>query len=327
MPADHRPDFASFRDMRNRMAPRSRTCVAAAHLWPYINLEDLQKHHLLLLFLNARGRNLPKVFVDNDVRSAHLGKGWEFTDERSKGPTEESRSMHFLPDSPRTYGRLVLDTERSFYKEFIAKDFTALDVVALWDQHVHYHHPAVGLLALEIQQRTYSFLLSCAKSILHDIAPEDFLLAPFAATPAPLGSPARDWPSLAGHQLEATYRVLQKLDLDRVRMLVASRRASAEDHIWLLKEDPAYFASTYEDWAAHDYNMCFQPSSDDIQRVVALMVSDAIASFVLWDYIDRNFETVSTPDKDQCTWVSESSSILFSILSTQELEIGLAGLA
>jgi hypothetical protein len=72
MPTTHRPDFLGFRDL-NKKAPRSRTCLSNAFLWPYINLEDLQQRHLLLLFLNSRARNFPDKFVSADIEAAHYG--------------------------------------------------------------------------------------------------------------------------------------------------------------------------------------------------------------------------------------------------------------
>jgi hypothetical protein len=56
----HRPDYENFRNI-NKQASRARTCRTNAFLWPYLNLEDLQQRHLLLLFLNSRGRNLVNI--------------------------------------------------------------------------------------------------------------------------------------------------------------------------------------------------------------------------------------------------------------------------
>ncbi len=77
MPRCHRPDFQGFRETL-KTAPRSRTCPSRAYLWPYINLEDLQQPHPLLLFFNCRGRVLPEQFISADIEAAHLGRGWEF---------------------------------------------------------------------------------------------------------------------------------------------------------------------------------------------------------------------------------------------------------
>ncbi len=73
MPTTHRPDFAGMRDLK-KQAPRSRSCVSNAFLWPYINLEDLQTRHLLLVFLNSRGRSFPDVFASGDAEAAHFGR-------------------------------------------------------------------------------------------------------------------------------------------------------------------------------------------------------------------------------------------------------------
>jgi hypothetical protein len=41
---------------------------------------------------------------------------------------------------------------------------------------------------------------------------------------------------------EAPYRVTALLDIGSLRALVLAHRNEAEDHIWLLREDPGYFA-------------------------------------------------------------------------------------
>ena len=74
----HRPDFASFRSP-SKDKQRSITCREDAYLWPYINLEDLQKSVPLLWFIHFRTWNSPSDFVSNDIQEAHLGPGWSFS--------------------------------------------------------------------------------------------------------------------------------------------------------------------------------------------------------------------------------------------------------
>lgn len=113
MPIDHRPDFVSFRNTTNRKLRRSVTQPSAAYLWPYVNLEDLSKQDLLPLYMHSRGRNLPHIFLELDLRSAHLGKGWKIADDDDdddEGLPDYNGSMHFHPGSPRSYGQVVLDS-------------------------------------------------------------------------------------------------------------------------------------------------------------------------------------------------------------------------
>ena len=99
MAPTHRPDFAMGFRRQDKRTPRSRTLLSAAYLWPYVNLEDLQLRHLLPLFLNSRGRNLPYAFVTADIEAAHLGHGWRDEEEM------ETNSMQFhCIASPQAYG-------------------------------------------------------------------------------------------------------------------------------------------------------------------------------------------------------------------------------
>jgi hypothetical protein len=67
MPLVHRPDFVGFRNTGNRHLSRQVTCGGDLHLTPYINLEDLQQGHNLLLFVHSRGRNKPVLFASTDA--------------------------------------------------------------------------------------------------------------------------------------------------------------------------------------------------------------------------------------------------------------------
>lgn len=86
---------------------------------------------------------------------------------------------------------------------------------------------------------------------MHDISLPQLLELPTLASPQPVPSAKRDWQSLASLASEAPYRAPQKLDLERMKLLVSSKRLEAEDHLWSLKEDPAYFTNTLTDWAEH----------------------------------------------------------------------------
>ena len=238
MPTVHRPDFIGFRNVYKN-SPRSRTCPSAAYLWPYINLEDLQQHNLLLLFLRARGRNLPEVFVDADLNTAHLGREWEFKEDREWLPdsqTSQKEVAQFF-EKPRHEKksdgcRMQFHNQRSAHSYGrLVSNSTANNLPG-----AQLFHPSDGLLALEIQQGIYSFLLACAMAILHDIESSQYFLAPYQPVPTLPEPTTNEWPSLTAHMLEVPYRVPQRLDLDRLKSLVASRRGSAEDHLWMLRE-------------------------------------------------------------------------------------------
>ena len=295
MARTHRPDFAiGFRNSKKQQ-PRSRSLISAAYLWPYINLEDLQQRHLLLLYLNSRGRNLPYKFVSADIEAAHLGHGWH-------GSVEgDYYVMRFLRhDSPSTYGSLI--KFNNYTKGGIPYGHSMVSIPVRKSSEMEgtgmAYMPCLGLLGLEIQKGIYSFLVSCAKLILHDVSPTAFFIAPHQPTPAPPHAVATsDWPSFTAHMLEAPYRVPQNMDLERMKTLISARRASAEDHIWMLREDPGYFMDTLREWKEHDRSMLNHPCPHCWAAVAAQMISDAYCYLMFWDQLDVLFKSMPTLDE------------------------------
>lgn len=290
MAPTHRPDFAGFRKaFKNH--PRSRTMQSKSYLWPYINLEDLMQRHLLLLFINSRGRNLPDQFISTDIEAAHLGKGWAFKDDDTEGAavaydSEEHKdgitvmSLHG-ERTPKTYGKLILKKGAAPLTKSSLK-----------------HHPSLGLLGLEIQQGIYTFLLDCVKLILHDIEPSQFFLAPQKPEPVIPHQEPNGYQLFLAHTLEAPYQVPQLLDLDRIKDLVSARRSAAEDHLWLLRDDPGYFVDTLRDWKEHD-NVTLKHCCTRCYHVVAAkMISDASTYFFFWDHISKRLNRLP-PLKNQ----------------------------
>lgn len=301
----HRPDFASFRQISKQVS-RSRTCRSNAFLWPYLNLEDLQQRHLLLLFLNSRGRKLvsgwldilllgdrtnskqPDAFRMADVNLAHLGSGWEdhidlssldlyCCDEHFDNSSETPQSCMLFQDkhSPTKYGQ-VLESD---------------DIIDSLepDQFPFLRDAKEGLLSLEIQAGTYKFLVKCAKLILHDIKPALFFTAAHQPEPNVEHFAGLGYQSLAGHTLESPYRIPQALDLERLKVLVSGRRSSAEDHIWEMKQDPGYFIDTYREWSEHNdhrpQKVC--NCKDCRDHISARVLEHAFKSFIYWDDIYR----------------------------------------
>ena len=145
LPICHRPDFAGFRKT-HKTAPRSRTCISRAYLWPYMNLEDLQQNELLLLmFFNSRARHLPAYFIGADIENAHLGRGWEFC-----GHTGDSM-VFYDQRTPRTYGA-ILGVEEGYEKQ--SHFAGAMNLVSRYEPHL-------GLLGMALQAGIYDFLLGC----------------------------------------------------------------------------------------------------------------------------------------------------------------------
>lgn len=100
MSATHRPDFEAFAREKGVGLTRFRD----AYLWPHINLEDLLKPKLLLIFLNARGRNPPSAFAAADSESCRFAT----TSGKVMPPFLNEHTMMFTGrNTPETYGELI----------------------------------------------------------------------------------------------------------------------------------------------------------------------------------------------------------------------------
>ncbi|CZT24547.1 uncharacterized protein RCC_10272 [Ramularia collo-cygni] len=290
----HRPDYVNFRNI-SKQASRSRTCRSEAFLWPYLNVEDLQQRHLLLLFLKSRGRNLPDIFRISDINLAHLGPGWDdHVNLSALGGFCCDEHFDDTPDIPQSCMLFQKKHSPTAYGQVLeGKDVELLDP----SQFPYIRDAKEGLLCLEIQAGTYSFLLACAKLVLHDIdASVLFFTAAHQQEPSVDHFTRPEYHSLTGHFLEAPYGVPQALDIARLKNLVGGRRSSAEDHIWMLKENPAYFVDTYRDWAEHNHHrphkICNCKNCRD--HIAARVLDNAFRSFIYWDDIYRKLCTMPT---------------------------------
>ena len=112
--------------------------------------------------------------------------------------------------------------------------------------------PGEGLLVLEIQEKILKFLLDCATKILHDLPLTAPLSVSVSLSPPSFVIPDDvNWPSVAASVATAPYRVPAQFDFSRIKALVNAKLAEAEDHIWSLREDPAYFRDFAWDWSQH----------------------------------------------------------------------------
>jgi hypothetical protein len=269
IPLVHRPDFENFRNYSNRHISRSRTCDAEAHLTPYMNLEDLMQGHILLLFINSRGRNLPSMFAASDAERAHLSGEWI---ERSE---KDGHAMCFFEKkSPRQYASVV-----------------KVSALPRRIGTAHSVTPAYGLLTLEIQQTIYRFLLRCVKSILHDIPPADHKLAPSQTEPPPIADPMVVWQSVSMTTFEADYCEPQVTGLIRYKLLVQGLRLNAEDHVWSLRDDPSYFLESLREW--REYRTDNPPETPEHWREVASqMLDDAMDALHTYTWLADIFASM-----------------------------------
>ncbi|KAF0329038.1 hypothetical protein GQ607_003706 [Colletotrichum asianum] len=243
MAAVHRPDFDAWRKQESSLAAsrQGSTQDRDCFMWPYINQEDLLKPKTLLLLLNARGRHHPSHFAGADFDAMHLG----CVTQRIVAVFLNCYVMilHGARDA-REYGKLVAWEEHPDAFE--------------WMHTRRQFMPGEGLLVLEAQERTLSFLVKCCELILHDIPSDTLTTDVFPVQPEPEfknEQEADGFDSLAAMAAEAPYRLPARLDLDRIQSLLGTKVAAARDHIWSLREDPGYFAEQLAEIKEHRQEM------------------------------------------------------------------------
>ncbi|KAM3504436.1 hypothetical protein MY10362_003556 [Beauveria mimosiformis] len=240
MPASHRPDFEALRKESKEQRERA-TRYRDHFLWPYINQEDLSQPKMLPLLLNSRGRHPPPAFAAADNESVHLGHV-------SKALVPVFLNQHTMVLHGATtadgYGKLIAwdDHEDAFEWMTTRKQFL----------------PGEGLLVLEVQARIMKLLVDCCHQILHDISATDMIGDAYAIQPEPplkTDNDASGFASLAVMAAEAPFRLPERLDLARLESLLEAKMLAAEDHVWALREDPAYFADEFLEVRAHRQEM------------------------------------------------------------------------
>lgn len=282
MSSTHRPDFQAF--LKDSPQQQSReTKFKDAYMWPYINVEDLVEGKCLLLFMNSRGRHPPSIFAQADFEASHLGR----VTGAINLPFLNVHTMFLDGQTTETYGKLDAweDNDKAF-------DLMLSGLAC---------QPGQGLAILEMQQRTYRFLVDCSRAILHDLSSSSLTddQVPIKPEPPAISRDPAEWPTLASIASEAPYRVPAHLDFGRLKAVIAAKRSAAEDHIWTLREDPSYFFDVLRDWSEHrqetllDTNGKRHPLLTNLkplfwERVIGNVITDAYGSLVLWDIIYRD---------------------------------------
>ncbi|EPE05514.1 hypothetical protein F503_02253 [Ophiostoma piceae UAMH 11346] len=235
MPSLHRPDFKAFRQiyMGNTQAAQWQR---AAFKWPHINQEDLAKPRMLLLLLNARGRNHPRAFAGTDLDTLQLGMNTVLLGPSfSLGPDYLVKMVD--ASTPQEYGKLEFSNAVPFQPKLRFA-------------------PSKAFLVLEVQERILKFLASVCRLVLHDIPPSAMITddQAYPVQPEPrLTSEASTGPfeSIAAVAAEANYRMPGTPNIDQLESLLAARLATAKDRILALREDPGYFAAAAQDVYDH----------------------------------------------------------------------------
>ncbi|MCJ1453083.1 hypothetical protein MMC28_003428 [Mycoblastus sanguinarius] len=280
MPSTHRPDF---HELRRKPVPQRQNNpdFKEPFLFPHINLEDLTQSKTILLFVDSRANHTPDTFANSDFNSIHLGLTSQIILPVIVDDEDIWCHMRLTGQkTAETYGHL-----RHFQDDDAAFD------------HLTYHYgmePGEGLLVLEIQQRIMRFLLLCVELVLHDLQLNDLSETIAMELPSDGIITTYERPPLETAIFESPYRVPDQFDFVRLQSYVYAKRAEAKDHLWSLREDPAYFADTVRDASEHGKNEAFsREGSNDSpllgsylrENVFTSVVADAYSCFSLWDLV------------------------------------------
>jgi len=225
MALSHRPDFEAL-ELEDDNKRFKGTAYRDSYLWPYINEEDLCRSRSLLLLMSTRSRCRPNELAISEYEAHRVGRGASvFGLHIGRGFDDHILDLT-NPGGEDCYGRLwsrSADPDR---------------FVALRSQE--HQQPIHGFLVLEAQERILSFLVKCAKLILHDLTEVALLESPIQPF-TKLSKPDSGYASLATVAAEAPYQRPDSLDFSRIASLLAAKHDHMADHIWSLREDPEYY--------------------------------------------------------------------------------------
>ncbi|KAL9033124.1 MAG: hypothetical protein Q9180_006119, partial [Flavoplaca navasiana] len=238
MPLVHRPDMAALREA-DRLGSKSEIRPGFAMRFPYLNLEDLSKQQPLLWMMDSRSRNFPSVFSNADWSSIRLGlKTKQIIPHYMRGYTMYLSGQWTQAD----YGHLISweEDRTSIMKchQGIAPD------------------PGMGLTILEIQREILRFLVRCSVAIMQGALSDEFArvskenfscssIAPILLQQDDRMSPNTviiDYQSETARTLETPYRAPEAFDFGRLRSLVDAKYHETQDAVFLMREDPGFFA-------------------------------------------------------------------------------------
>ncbi|CAD0037154.1 unnamed protein product [Aureobasidium pullulans] len=227
----HRPDLTLYMDDSNQESPQS----LDAYKWPSINLEDLLQPRILPLACDL-GLSAGKI---------------------DKLDMKDYNMAFSRVNASEGYGQVVPAEDAADPSNDDSTGFR----LKLGE----------GLLVLEVQQRIWQFLVACAKEITHDVTAESTENTTLDSESHSVPASESGQATLAANSLEAPYREPAHLNIDRIKSIAAAKRSGIADHIWLLREDPSYFAD------------CTGLTKAFWNRVLRKMITDSYLSLSLWE--------------------------------------------
>lgn len=126
---------------------------------------------------------------------------------------------------------------------------------AAQDVYLRGFHLGEGLLLFRIQDKLMSFLVRCTELLLQDMGLPDEAIDARVATPHSslsigkglANSGVAKWRLMMESNTKAILSSTATFAIERLWELAAAKRDEAEDELWALREDPAYFQAALQD--------------------------------------------------------------------------------
>lgn len=306
MAETHRPDYTEVNGYLKytKLSNNLRKCLgthdketppSASQIWPFINLEDLTKPKSLLIFLNARARNVPFMFT---------------LTEEAFSPLAVMSMCSYEPKLEQYSLQISSETTPTLYVRMQSID--KAEGPDIPSENASTECPRRGIYHLFIQHKIIGFLAACSKLILHDMD-QDMLYCSAIQEEPP--SSELDLPNDLGFTnfadtlMVAPYRNRGSVEFLRLRAYFDALCTNAKDHILALREDPSYFADAFKDICERsaelirDLDGHIDPRVDSkcfLMCNAAKMVTNAYSMFFSWGELYRITDLLSkTSMQDQ----------------------------
>ncbi|CAA9958131.1 hypothetical protein PTMSG1_01704 [Pyrenophora teres f. maculata] len=271
-------------------------------VFPFINQEDLTKPKSLLIYINARGRNAPWNFILSELDFSVQGMVHSHDKKLAAMTISFSREL-----DPLTYGKVDEQSD-------IKANGDSADVIRC--------RLLYGLQLLFVQERILAFLVSCCMSILHDLSMYALLVSPIQAEP-PFSE--LSYQGNIGHisfseaVIVAPYRNRGIIEMVRLRDYIGAAYNDANDHLWALREDPAYFSETVMDISDHrvehykDVENRMDPSIDTpahLSSVLGQLIVESYTRIYLWHELDSRIAVLDSNYRESQTNKAKLQAVL-----------------
>lgn len=285
----HRPDHHECaEDLKQSLSTEDKVKLpSAACMWPYINLEDLLKSKSLLIFLNARGRNVPLTFALTEGVFSPLARM------SVCGPEPELEKYLLC---------LSQDPLPGLYGQTEAIEGELKDIYH--DERGWKYCMRPTLQTLYIQHKLMRFLVLCCEAILHDMSDEALMAAYVMEEPPHTELELADdigHTTFADALAVAPYRNRGSIDFSRLRGYISSLLNNAKDHIWALREDPSYLSEKILDLADHRVELLLNSKGqmnpwvdtpEFMQAITRELICEAYTMLCMWYELHKILEQI-----------------------------------